>query len=240
MYKYIVSLVLLTLISELTLADVSVRGYHRKDGTYVRPHMRSNPDGNFNNNWSTIGNINPYTGKLGTKTQPSYQSNGSYQYSNDYSSESKNYNRPLTEPVPKGSYSTGYTNTIRNYNSSTVNTDIQKVNSNWVFFYKNTEDAMYINNSKREFYGDGLPVVSMMFTGVMKPNGKPTWLGKRFIKVKVNCLNKKVALIADAVVNSNGKVTKSIVRRENYKFTWVPINKITNQARFLATTKVCI
>ena len=30
-------------------ADVSVRGYYRKDGTYVRPHMRSDPDGNFNN-----------------------------------------------------------------------------------------------------------------------------------------------------------------------------------------------
>ena len=38
-------------------ADVSVRGYYRKDGTYVRPHMRSDPDGNFNNNWSTKGNI---------------------------------------------------------------------------------------------------------------------------------------------------------------------------------------
>ncbi|HEU4583280.1 MAG TPA: hypothetical protein VFS67_33715 [Polyangiaceae bacterium] len=47
-----------------------VRGYVRKDGTYVAPHYRSAPDGNFWNNWSTRGNVNPYTGKPGTRTQP--------------------------------------------------------------------------------------------------------------------------------------------------------------------------
>jgi hypothetical protein len=52
------------------LADVSVRGYYRKDGTYVQPHMRSDPDGNFWNNWTTIGNVNPYTGSVGTRLSP--------------------------------------------------------------------------------------------------------------------------------------------------------------------------
>lgn len=47
--------------------SVSVRGYSRKDGTYVQPHRRSAPDGNFGNNWSTRGNVNPYTGEPGTK-----------------------------------------------------------------------------------------------------------------------------------------------------------------------------
>jgi len=50
--------------------SVTVKGYTRKDGTYVQPHNRSAPDGNFNNNWSTKGNVNPYTGKEGTKTTP--------------------------------------------------------------------------------------------------------------------------------------------------------------------------
>jgi hypothetical protein len=50
--------------------SVSVKGYTRKDGTYVQPHNRSAPDGRFNNNWSTKGNVNPYTGKEGTKTTP--------------------------------------------------------------------------------------------------------------------------------------------------------------------------
>lgn len=44
-----------------------VKGYFRKNGTYVSPHYRSAPDGNAFNNWSTIGNVNPYTGKEGTR-----------------------------------------------------------------------------------------------------------------------------------------------------------------------------
>ena len=50
------------------LADVYVRGYTRKDGTYVRPHYRSSPDNSYNNNWSVRPNINPYTGQRGTKS----------------------------------------------------------------------------------------------------------------------------------------------------------------------------
>ncbi len=46
--------------------DVFVRGYPRANGTFVRPHMRSRPDGNVFNNWSTWGNVNPYTGKFGS------------------------------------------------------------------------------------------------------------------------------------------------------------------------------
>lgn len=51
-----------------TGSTVDVRGYFRKDGTYVAPHKRTAPDGSFDNNWSTVGNVNPYTGKLGTKS----------------------------------------------------------------------------------------------------------------------------------------------------------------------------
>lgn len=43
------------------------RGYTKKNGTHVAPHMRSAPDGNKRNNWSTKGNVNPYTGKAGKK-----------------------------------------------------------------------------------------------------------------------------------------------------------------------------
>ena len=46
---------------------VSVKGYTKKDGTRVEPYKRSAPDGTKENNYSTKGNVNPYTGKLGTK-----------------------------------------------------------------------------------------------------------------------------------------------------------------------------
>ena len=49
-------------------SQTRVKGYYRADGTYVQPYMRQSPDGNFGNNYSTKGNINPYTGVSGTKT----------------------------------------------------------------------------------------------------------------------------------------------------------------------------
>lgn len=45
---------------------VRVRGYTRKDGTYVAPHYRSSPNSSKSDNYSTRGNYNPYTGKPGT------------------------------------------------------------------------------------------------------------------------------------------------------------------------------
>ena len=53
------------LISHYIYADVKVNGYYKSNGTYVKPYYRSNPDGFKNNNWSTVGNTNPYTGKEG-------------------------------------------------------------------------------------------------------------------------------------------------------------------------------
>jgi hypothetical protein len=47
--------------------SVYIRGHYRSNGTYVHPHYRSSPDRNFRNNWSTYPNINPYTGKRGTR-----------------------------------------------------------------------------------------------------------------------------------------------------------------------------
>lgn len=49
------------------LADTAVKGYYKKDGTYVQPHQRSDPNSSKTDNWSTKGNTNPYTGKEGTK-----------------------------------------------------------------------------------------------------------------------------------------------------------------------------
>lgn len=51
----------------VSTGEQSVRSYTRKDGTYVPGHHRTNPDSSKANNWSTKGNVNPYTGKPGTK-----------------------------------------------------------------------------------------------------------------------------------------------------------------------------
>lgn len=50
----------------LHAATTTVKGHIRKDGTYVAPHVRTTPNKSTLDNYSTKGNINPYTGKEGT------------------------------------------------------------------------------------------------------------------------------------------------------------------------------
>ncbi|MDP9604643.1 hypothetical protein EJP69_07925 [Variovorax gossypii] len=45
----------------------SISGYTRSDGTHVAPSHATNPNGTKADNWSTRGNVNPYTGKAGAK-----------------------------------------------------------------------------------------------------------------------------------------------------------------------------
>lgn len=78
-----VAVAILLSVCTFVRADVWVNSYSKSNGTYVEGHYRSNPDGNFNNNWSTKGNINPYTGKKGYKNSPSLTS-PSYNSSNKY------------------------------------------------------------------------------------------------------------------------------------------------------------
>ena len=49
-----------------------VQGYYRRDGTYVSGHFKTDADDSFWNNWSSRGNINPYTGKTGSKVPPGW------------------------------------------------------------------------------------------------------------------------------------------------------------------------
>lgn len=44
----------------------NVKGYYRKNGTYVESHQRSAPNSTKRDNFSSEGNYNPYTGKKGT------------------------------------------------------------------------------------------------------------------------------------------------------------------------------
>ena len=55
-----------------TAQDIYVKGYLRKDGVYIGGHYRTPPNSNFYDNYSTLGNINPYTLKEGWKTEKYY------------------------------------------------------------------------------------------------------------------------------------------------------------------------
>lgn len=68
-------LLLMVLFSIEVYADTWVNGYMKSNGTYVSGHYRSDPDSTTDNNWSTRGNVNPYTGKIGTRNSNSYGNN---------------------------------------------------------------------------------------------------------------------------------------------------------------------
>jgi hypothetical protein len=55
----------------MTGSDEQVSGYTRSNGTYVEPYHRTEADSNPYNNYSTQGNVNPYTGQAGHKN-PGY------------------------------------------------------------------------------------------------------------------------------------------------------------------------
>lgn len=90
-YKGMIALILCVAMVTPALAQRShsVRGYTRKDGTYVAPHRATNSNGTKLDNWSTRGNVNPYTGKVGTK--------------DPYGSSSTTSTRPRSS-TPYGSY----------------------------------------------------------------------------------------------------------------------------------------
>ena len=60
------------LCTSVLAKDVYVNGYTRSDGTYVSGHYRSAPNSTINDNFSTEGNVNPYTGKEGWVSREGY------------------------------------------------------------------------------------------------------------------------------------------------------------------------
>jgi len=74
--KKIAAFVSLLSIASTLCAQEWVNGYTRQNGTTVDGHYRSTPNGNPNDNWTTKGNYNPYTGEAGTRN-PQYGGSGS-------------------------------------------------------------------------------------------------------------------------------------------------------------------
>jgi hypothetical protein len=44
-----------------------VQGHVTTGGTYVQPHQQTNPNNTQRDNYSATGNVNPYTGTVGTR-----------------------------------------------------------------------------------------------------------------------------------------------------------------------------
>ncbi len=87
--KYLILTVLLLVASFGVFADQYVQGHYRSNGTYVQGYYRSSPNSTRSDNYSTKGNINPYTGQRG------YKSPYSDTYTKPYSDT---YTKPYSNP----------------------------------------------------------------------------------------------------------------------------------------------
>ena len=74
------------------------RGYMRNDGTYVQPYHRTAPDSNPWNNYSTQGNVNPYTGQRGTVNPYSPSPPSPYNSPNNFNNSYNPYGPKQTKP----------------------------------------------------------------------------------------------------------------------------------------------
>jgi len=77
MKKIISGLVLVFLLfvsaGSVEAKTVSVKGYYKPStGSYVMPSYRTSPNKTKIDNYSTKGNYNPYTGKVGTQNPYRY------------------------------------------------------------------------------------------------------------------------------------------------------------------------
>ena len=105
--KNLFFLIVFFFTTALTFAQsqVWVNGYTRSNGTYVQGYYRTAPDYTINNNWSTVGNVNPHTGQAGTVPR-------STTYSSTY------YTAPTYTPTYTTTYTTPTYTSTPNYTST--------------------------------------------------------------------------------------------------------------------------
>ena len=115
--KIILTILLLSLTTTL-FCQTRVRGYVRSNGTYVEPHYRSSPNSTKYDNYSTKGNINPYTGKVGTKNV----------YDNNYNTYG------VDKTVPTSNYIVFESNSYNSYYYERLNYyERRKRRGAWIF-----------------------------------------------------------------------------------------------------------
>lgn len=109
------------LISIYSYSQVAVKGYYRKNGTYVQPHVRTAPNSTITDNYSYRGNYNPNTEY--TKSSSLSSSPATYNYYNNSSSTS-NYDKEWVNGYYRtdGTYVSGYYRKKRSTTTSSHNT----------------------------------------------------------------------------------------------------------------------
>ena len=120
--------------SVVSFAQVSVRGYYRSNGTYVQPHQRTAPNYTRNDNYSTVGNVNPYTGKAGTQPRDSYTT-------------TRTNTSTYSAPIEINTYTSTYTPPVNTYSTTSYSSNTIYTGPRGGQFYINTNgNKTYVSN----------------------------------------------------------------------------------------------
>lgn len=114
--KKLLFIIAILFTTALSFAQVSVIGYYRSNGTYVQPHQRTAPNYTRNDNYSTVGNVNPYTGKAGTQPREGYTTTRTT--SSNYSTPTYRSTSTYSAPVYRSTYTPStYTAPVSTYST---------------------------------------------------------------------------------------------------------------------------
>ncbi|MCF8450020.1 MAG: hypothetical protein K9G49_09150 [Taibaiella sp.] len=116
---------ILVYVTSFGQGQTYVNGYTRSNGTYVEGHYRTTANYTRDDNWSTAGNVNPYTGSEGTKPGGYNSSYSTPSYNSSYSTPTTTYSNynTYTPSYPSTNYSSytpqysGYSNYSNSYYS---------------------------------------------------------------------------------------------------------------------------
>lgn len=113
-----------------------VSGYSKSNGTYVQGYYRTTPNSTRNDNYSTIGNVNPYTGKSGTQPRDE-----------DYSATSSYSTGTYSAPSPVSTYSApSYSTSIYDAPSYSSSATIYTGSRGGTYYVNSNGNKTYINN----------------------------------------------------------------------------------------------
>ena len=131
--------------SVVSFAQVSVRGYYRSNGTYVQSHQRTSPNYTRNDNYSTIGNVNPYTGKAGTQPRDGYTARRTT--SSHYSTPIYSNTSTYSAPIEINTYTSTYTPPVNTYSTTSYSSNTIYTGPRGGQFYINTNgNKTYVSN----------------------------------------------------------------------------------------------
>jgi antitoxin component YwqK of YwqJK toxin-antitoxin module len=151
-----------------------VQGYYRKDGTYVKPHIRTNPNSTNSDNYSTVGNTNPWTGKPGwilSDNMPSNESGGS----------SRNFNVSTTNvkiPSPASNWRdiSDYSSFKKSENSINYTPrTFPNYADNYAPSSTFENNTFYSSGKKTIYYSDGKEVFNVLATSKTRFNKNSTY-----------------------------------------------------------------